>query len=76
MDGRYISLKADEDQEKANEVFKMNNRMALPVVSNSNKLLGITIDDILWVAEEEFSEDIQKRWYGGTGISLSRYSFF
>ena len=65
MDGRYISLNADEDQEKANEVFKMNNRVALPVVSNSNKLLGIvTIDDILWVAEEEFSEDIQK--IGGT----------
>ncbi len=29
------------------------------------KLLGIvTIDDILWVAEEEYSEDIQK--IGGT----------
>jgi magnesium transporter len=65
MDGRYISLNAYDDQEKANEVFKMNNRVALPVVSNSNKLLGIvTIDDILWVAEEEFSEDIQK--IGGT----------
>jgi magnesium transporter len=43
----------------------MNNRVALPVVSNSNKLLGIvTIDDMLWVASEEFSEDIQK--IGGT----------
>jgi magnesium transporter len=43
----------------------MNNRVALPVVSNSNKLLGIvTIDDILWVASEEFSEDMQKM--GGT----------
>jgi magnesium transporter len=65
MDDRYIALNAYDDQEKANEVFKMNNRVALPVVSNSNKLLGIvTIDDILWVAEEEFSEDIQK--IGGT----------
>src|SRR5215470_12317505 len=65
MDGRYIALNAYDDQEKANETFKMNNRVALPVVSNSNKLLGIvTIDDILWVAEEEFSEDIQK--IGGT----------
>jgi magnesium transporter len=43
----------------------MNNRVALPVVSNSNKLLGIvTIDDVLWVASEEFSEDMQKM--GGT----------
>jgi len=65
MDGRFIALNAYDDQEKANEVFKMNNRVALPVVSNSNKLLGIvTIDDMLWVASEEFSEDIQK--IGGT----------
>ncbi|MFZ4771982.1 MAG: magnesium transporter, partial [Ferruginibacter sp.] len=65
MDGRFISLNSEDDQELANEVFKMNNRVALPVVSKSNKLLGIvTIDDILWVAEEEYSEDIQK--IGGT----------
>jgi magnesium transporter len=65
MDGRVITLNANDDQEVANDVFKMNNRVALPVVSNTNKLLGIvTIDDILWVAEEEFSEDMQKM--GGT----------
>ena len=60
-----ISLKAYDDQESASEIFKMNNRVALPVVSESNKLLGIvTIDDILWVATEEYSEDMQKM--GGT----------
>lgn len=65
MDERVISLSAYDDQESAAEVFKMNNRVALPVVSNSNKLLGIvTIDDVLWVASEEFSEDMQKM--GGT----------
>ncbi|MEP7372449.1 MAG: magnesium transporter [Chitinophagaceae bacterium] len=65
MDNRVISLNAYDDQETASEVFKMNNRVALPVVSNSNKLLGIvTIDDMLWVASEEFSEDMQKM--GGT----------
>jgi magnesium transporter len=65
MDGRVVALHAYDDQETASEVFKMNNRVALPVVSNSNKLLGIvTIDDILWVASEEFSEDMQKM--GGT----------
>ena len=42
----------------------MNNRVALPVTGDNNILLGITIDDVLWVAEEEFSEDIQK--IGGT----------
>ncbi|MES2431910.1 MAG: magnesium transporter [Bacteroidota bacterium] len=65
MDGRFITLYAEDDQEVANEAFKMNNRVALPVVSKTNKLLGIvTIDDVLWVANEEFSEDIQK--IGGT----------
>ncbi|MFT3680042.1 MAG: magnesium transporter [Ferruginibacter sp.] len=65
MDGRTITLHAEDDQEVAHEAFKMNNRVALPVVSKSNKLLGIvTIDDVLWVASEEFSEDMQK--IGGT----------
>lgn len=65
MNNRVTKLNAYDDQEKASEAFKTENRVALPVVSNSNKLLGIvTIDDILWVAEEEFSEDMQKM--GGT----------
>lgn len=65
MDERFVALHPEDDQETASEVFKMNNRVALPVVSNNNQLLGIvTIDDILWVAEEEFSEDMQKM--GGT----------
>ncbi len=65
MDGRFISLHVNDDQETASEIFKMNNRVALPVTGDNNILLGIvTIDDVLWVAEEEFSEDIQK--IGGT----------
>ncbi len=65
MDGRFIALHVNDDQEIASDAFKMNNRVALPVVDSKNILLGIiTIDDVLWVAEEEFSEDIQK--IGGT----------
>jgi magnesium transporter len=65
MDGRFISLNANDDQELANEAFKMNNRVALPVTDDQNLLLGIiTIDDVLWIANEEFGEDIQK--IGGT----------
>ncbi len=65
MDGRFISLNANDDQELANEAFKMNNRVALPVTDDQNLLLGIiTIDDVLWITNEEFSEDIQK--IGGT----------
>lgn len=73
MDEReVVALHPYDDQESASEVFKMNNRVALPVVSNSNKLLGIvTIDDMLWVAEEEFSEDMQKM--GGTAALEEPY---
>jgi len=65
LDGRIVALNVNDDQEHASQVFKMNNRVALPVTDDNNILLGIvTIDDILWVANEEFSEDIQK--IGGT----------
>jgi magnesium transporter len=43
----------------------MNNRTALPVDAEQHVLLGIvTVDDILWIANEEYTEDIQK--IGGT----------
>ena len=65
MDERFISLNVNDDQELAYKAFKMNNRVALPVTDTQNILLGIvTIDDVLWVADEEFTEDIQK--IGGT----------
>ncbi|MET0242809.1 MAG: magnesium transporter [Flavitalea sp.] len=65
IDYRSITLNVNDEQESANETFKMNNRVALPVVDEKNILLGIvTIDDVLWVAAEEFSEDMQK--IGGT----------
>ncbi len=65
IDGRFISLNVNDDKEVANEIFKMNNRVALPVTDNQGILLGIvTIDDVLWIASEEFTEDLQKM--GGT----------
>ncbi len=65
LDGRIVALNVTDDQEHASQVFKMNNRVALPVTDDNNILLGIvTIDDMLWVANEEFSEDMQK--IGGT----------
>jgi magnesium transporter len=65
MDGRLIALSASDPQEEAINIFRMNNRTALPVVDRENILLGIvTVDDILWIANEEYTEDIQK--IGGT----------
>jgi magnesium transporter len=65
IDNRYVALNVTDDQETASLAFKMNHRVALPVLDNNKVLLGIvTIDDVLWVAQEEFTEDIQK--IGGT----------
>ncbi|WP_316823955.1 magnesium transporter [Pedobacter miscanthi] len=64
-DKRFIALKANDPQEDAINIFRMNNRVALPVVDENNILLGIvTVDDILWIANEEYTEDMHK--IGGT----------
>lgn len=67
MDDRLISLDAFTPVEEGIKIFKMNNRVALPVIDAKGVLLGIvTIDDMLWVADEEYSEDMQKM--GGTAV--------
>jgi len=66
MDHRFVQLTATQDQEEAIDVFRRNDRGALPVVSaDQGILLGIvTLDDILSIREEEDTEDIQK--FGGS----------
>jgi magnesium transporter len=65
MDSRLIALNVNDPQQEAINIFRMNNRVALPVTDSENILLGIvTVDDILWIANEEYTEDIQK--IGGT----------
>ncbi|WP_223653412.1 magnesium transporter [Hymenobacter psoromatis] len=65
MDHRFVQLTADQDQEEAIDIFRRNDRVALPVVSFEGILLGIvTLDDILSIREEEDTEDIQK--FGGS----------
>jgi magnesium transporter len=61
MDNRFVALKATDDQETAIGVFRREDRSALPVTDTTGVLIGIvTIDDMLDVAEEEATEDIQK----------------
>lgn len=72
MDGRLIYLRAQDPVEEGIKIFKMNNRVALPVIDINGILLGIvTIDDILWVADEEYSEDMQRM--GGTSALEEPY---
>jgi magnesium transporter len=64
MDQSFIALKATNDQESAVEAFRRSDLTALPVTDTSGILIGIvTIDDVLDIAEEEATEDIQK--FGG-----------
>src|SRR6266487_4315830 len=63
-DQTFVALKVNDSQEDALDVFRRYDRAALPVVDSSGVLVGIvTGDDMLDVAEEEATEDIQK--FGG-----------
>jgi magnesium transporter len=65
MDGVYTALKATDDRETAVNVFRKADLTALPVTDSDGVLIGIvTIDDILDVAEERATEDIQM--FGGS----------
>lgn len=65
MTRQVVALYARDDQEKAIDIFKQTNRVALPVTDFNGLLLGIvTFDDMMDVIEEEDTEDIQK--FGGT----------
>jgi len=61
LDGNFSALSPYDDRETALEVFRKYDRVALPVIGEGKKLMGIvTVDDMLDVAEEEATEDIQK----------------
>ena len=61
MDDQFVALNAKEDREEAVRAMARYNRTALPVVDSLGLLVGIvTADDIADVAEEEFTEDVQK----------------
>ncbi|WP_337872514.1 magnesium transporter [Ignavibacterium sp.] len=62
MDENYVALNVYDDQETAVEMFRKYDRVALPVVDHSENLIGIvTFDDVMDVAIEETTEDIQKQ---------------
>jgi magnesium transporter len=61
MDRSYVHLTVNQTQEEALQVFRKYDRAALAVVDSNGALVGIvTQDDMLDVAEEEATEDIQK----------------
>lgn len=56
-----VDINVYEDQETVSEKFKKYGYLAIPVVDNENRLVGIiTVDDIFDVIEEEATEDMER----------------
>jgi magnesium transporter len=61
MDRRYVSLKATDKQEDAVEVFRSEDRTALPVTDTTGEMIGIvTVDDVLDIAEQAATREMQR----------------
>jgi len=61
METNVIFASTTEDQESVSEKFADYDLMALPVVDNERRLVGIvTVDDVMDVMEQEATEDIEK----------------
>ncbi len=64
-DESFVALSVNDPQREAVEAFKKYDRSTLPVLDSRGVLVGIvTIDDVIDVAEEETTRNIQK--IGGT----------
>jgi magnesium transporter len=64
LDGFCVSLKMTDKEEDAIAKFKAYDRIVLPVTNADNTLLGVlTVDDVLHVAEQKSTKEIQN--FGG-----------
>jgi len=56
-----ISVRADMDQEEVARLVASYNLLAIPVVDEENKLVGvITVDDVIDVIKDEATEDVYR----------------
>ena len=61
MEEHVISVHTLDDQEEVAQMFSNYDFLALPVVDNEQRIVGIvTIDDAIDVIQEEATEDIEK----------------
>ena len=57
----FVEINVYEDQESVSEKFMKYGFLAMPVVDNEQRLVGIiTVDDIFDVIEEEATEDMER----------------
>lgn len=68
----FIFVNVLDDQEDVTDLFRKYGFLAMPVVDNENRIVGIiTVDDILDVIDEETAEDFQKM--AGVVVSTEEY---
>lgn len=61
MDTNIVKVNTLEDQEEITKIFDKYDSVAIPVVDNEDRLVGIiTIDDVIDVIQEETLEDFEK----------------
>jgi len=71
-----IKVRADAPQQEAAHLLQRHNLVSLPVVDVADRLVGIiTIDDVIDVLQEEFSEDYL-RMAGADAEAMARRSPF
>jgi len=71
------SVPATTDQEEVARQMKRYNYLAMPVVDDRNRLMGIiTVDDVVDVLEEEATEDVQRMFGAGAEERLASPWFF
>jgi magnesium transporter len=74
----FFSVGPDDDQEQVAEMMSKYDQLALPVVDESGRLLGmVTVDDALDVMEQEAAEDLalatgSEQGAAGAWLSLRR----
>ena len=68
-----VSVRTDMDQEEVARIVARYNILAVPVVDENNKLVGIvTVDDVIDIIREEATEDILKMAGAGEGLIESQ----
>ena len=77
MRPNVVSVPATMDQEQVARLMRRFNYLAMPVVDERNRLVGlVTVDDVVDVVEEEATEDVQKMFGAGAEERLtSQWAF-
>ncbi|MFT7580605.1 MAG: magnesium transporter, partial [Myxococcota bacterium] len=70
METDLITVTTDTDQEDVARLVTDYGFLAIPVVDDANKLLGVvTVDDVIEVLKEEANEDFMKMAGAGSGMA-------